>query len=55
VVGDATVVVVVVLLVSEGDVAVLESSHPETASAAAKSRPHVTPSGRRVFVLDVSS
>ena len=58
VVGDATVAVVEVLLVSVGDVAVLESSQADTVSAAARSRPigpRVTLSGRRVSVLDVTS
>ena len=53
-VGEATVVVVVLLL-SEGDVAVLESSHPAQASASRTKRAPVTASGRRVSVLDVTS
>ena len=53
-VGDATVGVVV--LVSVGDVVVLESSQAaEKTSAAARSTPHVTASGRRLSILDVTS
>ena len=57
-VEEATVGVEELLVVSVGDVAVLESSHPDTVSAAARSRPdrpRVTLSGRRVSVLDVTS
>ena len=53
-VGDATVVVVVVV-VDEGDVAVLLSSQADTASVASARRPIVTLSGRRVSILDVTS
>ena len=53
VVGEATVVVVVVLVL-DGEVAVL-SSHPAHTSARATSRTPVTASGRRVSILDVTS
>jgi hypothetical protein len=53
VVGDATVVVVVVS-VDEGEVAVLLSSHADSARATATSKA-VTLSGRRMSVPDVSS
>jgi hypothetical protein len=52
-VGDATVVVVV--LVDEGDVAVLLSSQADTASVTSARRPIVTLSGRGVSILDVTS
>ena len=52
VVGEATVVVVVVLVL-DGEVAVL-SSHPAHTSARATSRTPVTASGRRVSVVEVN-